>query len=63
MYMTMKMLGTKFNCSIDTIRRRVKEMEASGDYPSAVRRVCGIEIDDEQFEHFCTVGRRRKSDD
>ena len=63
MYMTMRMLSAKFKCSQDTIRRRVKEMEASGNYPSAIRRVCGVEIDDVQFEHFCTIGRRKRNDD
>lgn len=61
MYMTYAMLSTKYGCSIDTIRRRVKEMEASEMYPTAVRRVSGVQIDEEQFDRFCTIGRRKKS--
>lgn len=60
MYMTYAMLSTKYGCSIDTIRRRVKEMEASEMYPTAVRRVSGVQIDQEQFDRFCTIGRRKK---
>jgi hypothetical protein len=53
------MLATKFNCSTDTIRRRVAEMERSERFPFAVRRVKGVEVDDEQFERFCCTRRRR----
>lgn len=34
-------------------------MEESGMFPYAVRRVRGVQIDDEQFEKFCTIGRRK----
>ena len=60
MFCSYKMLCVKYSCSEATIRRRVKEMEASGMYPGAVRRVCGVQIDDEQFEKYCTVGRRKR---
>lgn len=60
MYMTYAMLSTKYECSEATIRRRVKEMEASEMYPTAVRRVSGVQIDQEQFDRFCTIGRRKK---
>jgi len=56
---TIQMLATKFNCSTDTIRRRVAEMERSERFPFAVRRVKGVEVDDEQFERFCCTRRRR----
>ena len=59
MYVTYSMLMTKFECSESTIRRRVREMEESGMFPYAVRRVRGVQIDDEQFEKFCTIGRRK----
>lgn len=62
MFMTYKMLSVKFSCSESTIRRRVKEMERSGMFPTAVRRVCGVQIDDEQLERFCTIGRRKMDD-
>ena len=63
MYMTMKMLSQKYGCSKSTIERRVREMERSGMYPAAVRRVCGVQISAEDFERFCTIGRRKVSDE
>ena len=63
MYMTYKMLAAKFKCNESTIRRRVREMELSGMFPSAVRRVCGVQIDDEQLEKFCTIGKRGRYKD
>ena len=62
MWMSYAMLSVKFGCSQDTIRRRVKEMERSGMFPTAVRRICGVEVDDVQLERFCTMGRRRSGD-
>lgn len=59
MFCSYQMLAAKFDCSESTIRRRVKEMETSGLFPGAVRRVCGVQVDDEQFEKYCTIGRRR----
>lgn len=59
MWLTIQMLATKYNCSTDTIRRRVAEMEQSERFPFAVRRVKGVEVDDEQFERFCCTRRRR----
>ena len=58
MWLTIQMLAKKYNCSTDTIRRRVAEMEKSNTFPMAVRRVKGVEIDDEQFEKFCCVRKR-----
>lgn len=59
MWLKIGMAAAKYDCSADTISRRVKEMESSGAYPGAVRRIKGIEVDSEQFEHFCTYGRRK----
>ena len=59
MYVTYPMAAAEFGCSIATIRRRVREMEETGLYPTAVRRVKGVEVDLEQLEVFCTVGRRK----
>ena len=61
MYISIKMLATKYNCSTDTIRRRVAEMEQSERFPFAVRRVKGVEVDDEQFERFCCTRRMRRA--
>lgn len=58
MYCTMRMLAAEYHCSVDTIRRRVAEMERSGLYPMAVRRIKGMEIDMEQFERFCCQRKR-----
>lgn len=59
MWKSKPMLATEHHCSVDTITRRVNEMELSGLYPGAVRRIKGVEVDSEQFEHFCTYGRRK----
>ena len=59
LWLSKPMLAAKHGCSVDTITRRVNEMELSGQYPGAVRRIKGTEIDSEQFEHFCTYGRRK----
>jgi DeoR/GlpR family transcriptional regulator of sugar metabolism len=56
----MAMLSTKYACSESTIRRRVREMEESGMFPLAIRRVCGVMVDDEMFERFCCLRRREK---
>ena len=58
MWVSMAMLSTKYSCSESTIRRRVAEMESSRAFPMAVRRVKGVEVDDEQFEKFCCVRKR-----
>lgn len=63
MYCTYKMLAVKYGCHESTIRRRVKEMEQSGMFPAAVRRVCGVQIDDEMLERFCTIGRRKHDEE
>lgn len=59
MWMTVPMMASKYECSIDTIRRRVKEMRETGRYPTAIRKICGVEIETEEFERFC-VERGRK---
>ena len=60
MYVTRKMLAVKYGCSESTIRRITDEMEASGMYPRAARRIKGVEFDDEQFEEYCTRRRRNE---
>jgi DeoR/GlpR family transcriptional regulator of sugar metabolism len=62
MYVTYKMLAHEYGCSESTIRRRVKEMELSGMYPTGVRRICGVTVDQEQFEEYCSKGRARGSE-
>ena len=59
MFLSIKMLATKYGCSVDTIRRRVKEMRDTGRYPTAIRKICGVEVETEEFERFC-VERGRK---
>lgn len=57
MYVDITMLALENGCSTATIRRIVREMEKSGNYPTAVRR-CGVtKVDSEAFEHYV---RRRK---
>lgn len=54
-----EMQAAENDCAVDTISRRVSEMESSGNYPGVVRRIKHMEIDKEQFEHFCMYGRRK----
>ena len=61
MYVTRKMLAVKYGCSESTIRRITDEMEASGMFPRAARRVKGVEFDDEQFEEYCIRRRRHEN--
>lgn len=60
MWMTIAMLAARYSCSLDTIRRRVKEMRDTGRYPMAIRKICGVEVETEEFERFC-VERGRKN--
>lgn len=59
MYITYGMLASKYHCSEATIRRRVAEMENSNLFPMAIRRVKGVEVDDEDFERFCCMRRKK----
>lgn len=61
MWITIKMAASKYACSYYTISRRVKEMEQSGKYPGAIRRIKGMEIDTDQFEHFCIYGKGKRN--
>ena len=61
MWMTIPMMSIKYGCSIDTIRRRVKEMRDTGRYPTAIRKICGVEIETEEFERFCVERGRKKN--
>lgn len=58
MYVSMSMLATQEGCSTATIRRIVKEMKDSGNYPTAIRRAGRMLIDTECFEHY--VRRRER---
>lgn len=59
MYVLPDMLATKYECSIATITRAIREMEKSGRYPEAVQRIGRIRVDAEAFDHF-TKTRKRK---
>lgn len=63
MYVTFRMAAVRFSCSEATIRRRVKEMEASGMYPTAVRRIKGVEVDPVQLNDYCTRIRGRGNEE
>ena len=63
MYVTFRMAAAKFGCSEATIRRRVKEMEASGMYPTAIRRIKGVEVDPVQLNDYCTRIRGRGNEE
>ena len=57
MYLTKKMLADKNDISVATVSRILREMEESGNYPTAARRCGKAIIDEEAFEHYV---RRRK---
>ena len=58
MYVDIKMLAYQNGCCVETIRRILKEMKATGNYPTAVRRCGNVSVDTEQFEHY--VQRRER---
>lgn len=61
MYVTKQMLAAENNCSVRTISRIVSEMEQSGRYPMAIRRVKGVQVNREQFEQYvCSRGRKEQ---
>ena len=51
------MLADKNDVSVATASRILREMEESGNYPTAARRCGKVTIDEEAFEHYV---RRRK---
>lgn len=51
-YLTPQMLATKNGCSVYTIRRIMREMRESGNYPVAIRRCGGVTVSEEAFEHY-----------
>ncbi|MBR5300265.1 MAG: hypothetical protein IKU36_08460 [Bacteroidales bacterium] len=61
MYVSMSMLATQEGCSTATIRRIVKEMKDSGNYPTAIRRAGKTLIDADSFEHY--VRRRERKNE
>ena len=57
MYLTKKMLADKNDVSVATASRILREMEESGNYPTAARRCGKVTINEDDFEHYV---RRRK---
>lgn len=56
-YMTPEQIAKLYNVSPSTIRRRAKEMEATGRYPFGFRRVRKYtEISREDFDDFVCRG-------
>lgn len=62
MYVPIKVLAAENHCSTATINRIVKEMERSGNYPAAVRRVGKKLIDADSFEHYARRRKRKEYD-
>jgi hypothetical protein len=63
MYVEPLMLATKYDCSIATISRCIREMEDSGRYPTAVQRIGRIKVDDEAFDHFTKTRKRKRREE
>jgi hypothetical protein len=62
-YVTKQMLATKYGCSVRTISRVITEMEATDMYPMAIRRICGVQVNDDDFERYlCRRKRNGKKD-
>lgn len=60
MYVTIKQLAAMEGCSERQLRRYIKEMELSGQYPEAVKQVGGIKVDPEQFNRWATRRRNER---
>ena len=58
MYVTKQMLAAKYGCCERTISRIVAEMEATDMYPMAIRRICGVQVDDDDFERYLCRRKR-----
>lgn len=58
MYVTKQMLAVKYNCSVRTISRVITEMEQTGLYPMAIRRICGVQVNDDDFERYLCRRKR-----
>jgi DNA-binding transcriptional regulator YhcF (GntR family) len=57
-YVTKQMLATKYGCSVRTISRVITEMEQTGLYPMAIRRICGVQVNDDDFERYLCRRKR-----
>lgn len=62
MYVSISMLATKEGCSVATISRIAREMEGSGNYPTAIRRAGKTLINTEDFEHYVCRRRRKRNE-
>ena len=62
MYVSPKMLASKYGCCVVTVSRIAEEAKATGNYPTIIRRAGKHkEIDDEQYEHYAqrrTYGKK-----
>lgn len=63
MYLTKKMLADKNDVSVATVSRILREMEESGNYPTAARRCGKVTIDDEAFDHFTKTRKRKRREE
>lgn len=61
MYVSLEMMATKYSVSVATVRRIIKEMEQSGRYIGAIKRVGKTEVNDEDFEHYVCRRKRRNT--
>ena len=62
MYVSLEMMATKYSVSVATVRRIIKEMEQSGRYIGAIKRVGKTEVNDEDFEHYVCRRKRKKKE-
>lgn len=58
MYLSKKMLAEKNDVSVATVSRILREMEESGNYPTAARRCGKVTINEEDFEHYVRHRKR-----
>lgn len=58
MYVTKTILAAKYGCSERTISRVITEMEQTGLYPMAIRRICGVQVNDDDFERYLCRRKR-----
>ena len=58
MYVTKQILAVKYDCSERTISRVIAEMEQTGLYPMAIRRICGVQVNDDDFERYLCRRKR-----
>lgn len=59
MFVSLEMMACKYSVSVSTIRRVMYEMERTGRYEGAIKRIGRTEIDTEAFEHYACRRKRR----